>query len=105
MLISNLTQEEIAVVYDCLKCVASGKVIPHDWEFQTLFGIDVSEFLEITEKWPNVDDTDVNVKLAINNSMNNLLEISDGEFGKWDNLISHTKEEVEKVFRKWRDEK
>ena len=73
MPLSDLNADELAVVCDCLRCIAEGKVISHDSEFQTLFGIEPSDVESVLRAWPHVDDADENVNLAINNSMNNLL--------------------------------
>ena len=38
MSLDNLTDDERSVVFKCLECVAAGKIIAHDWEFQTIYG-------------------------------------------------------------------
>lgn len=73
MSLAQLTDGEKAVVFECLKSVAAGKVILHDWEFQTIMGIEPKDFLAVVRKWPEIDDSQEIVFLAINNSMNNLL--------------------------------
>ena len=98
----DLTVEEKAVVFDCLKCVASGKVILHDKEFSSVFGIEVSEFLEIVESWPDVDDSNNSVFLAINGVMNNLLGYPHGQ--DLSKYIRGSEPEIARVFRKWRGE-
>jgi hypothetical protein len=94
----NLTEEEKAVIFDCLKCVASGKVILHNWEFTTIFGIEVPEFLVIVDRWPNVDDSEVSVFLAINNTMNNLLGYPHGQ--DLSEYIRAPRSEITRVFQK-----
>src|SRR5207247_11470498 len=61
---ADLLPEENALVLACLECVASGRVIPHDWEFQTLFGIEPAQVVAVADAWPNVDDSDEIVGLA-----------------------------------------
>jgi len=73
MPLSNLTPRELDVVGHCLQAVADGKLIKHDDEFQTMFGIEIEEFLAVAAAWPDVDDADETVFLAINNSMRHLL--------------------------------
>ena len=102
MAFSDLSENDKAVVHQCLKCVASGKVILHDWEFQTLFGIDVTEFIQVVESWPELDDSREIVFLAINNSMNNLLGYPHGKFESWDEFMPYSQSEVETVFKKWK---
>ena len=104
MPLADLTEEEKAVVFDCLKCVASGKVILHDWEFPTLFGIEVADLLAVVEQWPDVDDSQVTVSLAINNSMNHLLGYPHGQHARWAEFMPVSQAEVSRVFQKWRGE-
>ncbi len=102
MPLANLTEDEKNIIYECLKCVATGKVILHDWEFSTIFGIEVDEFLSIVNDWPNIDDSNETVSLAINNSMNNLLGYPHNFHDKWNEIMTATKEQVAIVLQKWR---
>ena len=72
MVLKNLTEKETEVVFQCLRCVATGKVIFDDWEFQTIFGIEFAIMKEIVRSLPNIDESKKEVQLAINNSLNNL---------------------------------
>ena len=101
---TQLTDQEKSVVFECLKCVATGKVILHDWEFQTIMGMEAHELLAIVEIIPDIDDSDKMVNLAINNSINNLLGYPHGNHSKWNEFISVTESEVARVFKKWRGE-
>lgn len=98
----DLTEKEKAVIFDCLRCVASGKVILHDAEFHALFGMEVPEFLAVVDKWPNVDDSEESVFLAINNAMNNLLGYPHGQ--DLNDHIRASKPDILRVFQKWRGE-
>ena len=102
MAFSNLSENEKAVVHECLKCVASGNVILHNWEFPTVFGISVSEFIQVVESWPELDDSRESVFLAINNSMNNLLGYPHVKYESWDDFMPYTQSEVEVVSNKWK---
>lgn len=104
MPLSQLTDEEKSVVFECLKCVATGKVILHDWEFQTIMGIEAQELLAIVKKISDIDDSDETANLAINNSINNLLGYPHGKHSKWNEFISVPESEVARVFAKWRGE-
>jgi len=98
--LADLSAEELAVVRECLKCIAEGSAIPHDWEFQTLFGIEPSDVQAVLSEWPQVDDSEQRVYLAINNSMNSLLGlISDRELARY---IPYSKGEIGDAFRKWK---
>ncbi len=102
MPLRELTEEERRVVHACLTCVGTGEVILHDWEFQTIMGIDVSELRSILDAWPDVDDSLEMVSLAINNSMNNLLGHPHAHHEDWDTVMPYSKEEVARVFTKWK---
>ena len=103
MPLANLTQDERNVVFECLKCVAAGKVIKHDWEFQMLVGMSVSAFKKITKALPNIDDSNKEVYSAINNAMNNLLGYPHGCHDEWQKYMLIPIAEIERVFTKWRE--
>jgi len=84
--------------------VAAGTVIKHDWEFQTIFGIEVSEFLAVVKAWPNVDDSNEITNLAINNSIINLLSYLHGCYAEWEKHMPSSLVEIARVFFKWRGE-
>jgi hypothetical protein len=104
MHLADLTEEDRQVIFACLKCVASGSVIPHDSEFQTIFGIEVSELTTIVEAWPNVDDSNDVVNLAINNSMVNLLGYPHGRDHEWEKYMPILLSEIARIFDKWHGE-
>lgn len=102
MALTNLTEDETEVVFQCMRWVASGQVIPHDSEFQTVFGIEPEDVQAIVRSLPAISESDENVKLAINNSMNELLTWCDDSDPEWDAHISVTPAELMRIFRKWR---
>jgi hypothetical protein len=104
MPLADLNDAEKHVVFECLKCVATGTVIKHDWEFQTIFGIEVAQLVAVVEAWPNIDDSDEVASLAINNSMNNLLGYPHGCHADWDKHMPIPLREIARVFQKWRGE-
>jgi hypothetical protein len=87
-----------------LQCVAAGTVIKHDWEFQTISGIEVTEFLAVVKAWPNVDDSNEITNLAINNSMIHLLSYPQGCYAEWEKHMPISRVEIARVFFKWRGE-
>ncbi len=99
--LADLSERERAVVLECLKCVATGKVIEHDWEFPILFGIEVAELISVLQAWPEVDESDGVEACAINNSMFHLLSYPHGYHTKWDSVMPIPLEEVVNVLRKW----
>lgn len=96
----DLTNAEKSIIHECLKCVAYGGVIAHDWEFQTLFGIEVAQLRSVVDAWPNVDDSDQIVSLAINNSINSLLGLIDD--ATLNRHLPYPRTQVLAVFQKWR---
>ena len=59
----------------------------------------------VLDEWPDVDDSEERVRLAINNSMNNLLGYPHDFHDKWESRIRVAKAEVARVFSKWRGDK
>lgn len=102
MSLSQLTEAERAVVYECLSFVARGNVIQHDQEFSSLFGLQVDEYLAIVAQWPDIDDAEEDVALAINGAMNNLLGYPHAYHDRWHEVMQTPRVEVERVFTKWR---
>jgi hypothetical protein len=101
MSIQQLSVAEKQVVFDCLRASLEGPFFP-DWEFHTLFGLERSKFADIVSKCPNVDDGDEEVSLAINNSFANLLGYPHGEEKGWEEFIEVSRDEVNRIFKKWR---
>lgn len=102
MPLADLTDDERAVVFECLKCVAAGEIIQHDWEFPTLMGIEVDAFKQLVQKLPHIDDTSEQVNIAINNAMNNLLGYPHGHHQHWEQYMPISLDEIERVLIKWR---
>ena len=101
MALTGLKANEQRVVYECLRAAASGPFFP-DWEFHTLIGVKRADVQAIVDAWPNIKDTEENVSLAINNSMNNLLGYPHGHKKDWPRYISVSPSEVRRIFDKWR---
>jgi hypothetical protein len=97
----ELDAGEKKVVFECLRAAVDGPFFP-DWEFHTLFGLQRGEVAKIASSCPSVDDSDDSVALAIHNSMGNLLGYPHGEEKAWRQFISVTPQEVERIFRKWK---
>jgi hypothetical protein len=102
MALNNLTEEETEIVFQCLRCVATGEVILNDWEFQTVFGIEFETLEAIVRLLPNIDESKEEVQLTINNSLNNLLGYPHGQHSKWSKHIDVPQAEVARIFSKWR---
>jgi hypothetical protein len=102
MSLSQLSTVEKLIVGECLAVIAKGKVIAHDGEFHTIFGLDVNQFLDVYQAWPDVDDAEEAVALAINNAMNNLLGYPHGYHEQWSIMMVASQRDVARVFKKWR---
>lgn len=105
MPLADLTEAEKQVVRTCLEVVAAGDVLLHDSEFHTVVGVTPAEVQAVLKAWPDVDDSDELVWSTINNSFNNLLGYPHHFHDRWAERIPAPKEEVRKVFQKWRGER
>lgn len=104
MALSNLTDIETEIVFECLRCVATGEIILDDFEFDTLIGIDFESFGKLVGELPRINESDQETHLAINNSLVNLLWYPHGCHAKWSNYISVPQSEVARILAKWRGE-
>lgn len=88
------------LIGDCLRCVAEGKLIAHDWEFQTLFGLEPHEVQSVAHAWPQENASSEVVDLAVNNSLAVL-----GGLVSSNQLVQHvgyTSEEIFRTLELWR---
>jgi hypothetical protein len=103
--LADLSDTEREVVRECLRAAVEGPFFP-EWEFHTLFGVTRAEVKGVVNSWPNVDESDETVILAINNSLNNLLGYPLGrEEEDWPKFISVSREEVGRIFLKWKGQR
>jgi len=101
MALSALTEEEADVVRRCVRAAAEGPFFP-DLEFHTLFGLERAEVAAVAARWPQLDDKEEDVRLAINNTLNNLLGYPHDRPEAFRELIGAPWEEVQRIFSKWR---
>lgn len=83
------------VTRECLDAVVRGPFFP-DWEFVTLFGFTKEEIKAILDKWPDVDMNNDLIKIAINNSFNNLTGYPINNEEKWSEFISVSRSKLKK---------
>lgn len=102
MPLGDLGNGDRRVVRLCMECVADGDVILHDEEFETVMGIDLTTLRAVLERWPTVDEADPDVRLAVNNSLNNLLGYPHAFQACWDERIPVTRSEVRRALSLWR---
>lgn len=102
MSVSDLTEQEQAVVYDCLRAAAEGPFLA-EREFGALFGMGRSEVSSVMRARPRVDRSDETVSLVISNAIANLLgrtHTMPEERRRW---VPASDEEIVAVLGKWHD--
>jgi hypothetical protein len=99
--LKSLTPSERELVRQCLHATVHGPFFP-DREFHTLFGLQRQQVAAVLVQWPDVDDTDEVVQVAINNSMNNLIGYPHRKEREWPDFIAASRREIKSVFSKWR---
>ena len=101
MPLTNLNQDDRDVVRQCLHAAVEGPFFD-DWEFHTLFGVQRSEVRTVLSTWPDVDESDETVRLAINNSLGNLVGYPHRCESQWSQFISVSPADVSRIFTIWR---
>ena len=101
MPLADLNASDRTVILECLRAAATGPFFP-SWEFHTLFGLERREWQEISDNWPEIDDTEERVYAAIGNSMNWLLFYPIDEEHLWSQYVSVSRAEVGRIFAVWR---
>lgn len=110
MPIENLSDDEIRIIHECIKASAYGPFFIYTgakdnpfWEIHSIFGLTMGELREIADALPNIDMEKEDVKLAINNSINNLLGYPHNCSDEiWSNYISVSKKELFDILVKWK---
>jgi len=107
MPLSDLNEDEICIVAECLKAASHGPFF-EDNEFHTLFGVTREEAQFVSDRFPNVDEHDDEATgsddswLVINNTLVNLIGYPHGKQSIWDQHISVPKTQVEEIYKKWK---
>ena len=96
----QLSESERDTIGECLRAVVEGPFIPEE-EFHTIFGLERHEVASVLKAWPNVDESDEVVRIAINNSLNNLLGYPHGMDDEWPKWIGVSMQELNAIFTKW----
>ena len=102
MPLRDLEENEREIVKQCLRAAVEGPFFP-DWEFSTLFGLERDEVRNLLESGTRLDDSTEIVRIAINNSFNNLTGYPHGCEKEWSKFISVSPQEVLRIFSKWRE--
>lgn len=102
MPLADLDDREREVVRECLRAAVEGPFFP-EWEFGTIFGLQRDEVRQVLLSWPELDEADESVVLAINNSFNNLLGYPIGNMEEiWPKYITVSGAVLAKIFDKWK---
>jgi hypothetical protein len=109
----ELSNNEIKIIKECLTASAYGPFFIDNnaksdpfWEIHSLFGLKMEKLRKIADNFPQVDLDDQDVRLAINNSICNLIGYPHNRFGEtWFKYLSVTEEELNSLLKKWRNEK
>jgi len=99
--LADLSLEEREVVQCCLRAAVEGPFFP-DWEFSTLFGLTRDKVKHVVERWPDIDDGDESVALAINGSFVNLLYYPHRCEDVWSQFFPVSAEQVGEIYDKWK---
>ena len=109
----NLSDDEIRVIRECIKAAAYGPFFVDEeakdnpyWEIHSIFGLTIDELRRIADEFPNLDLEDEDVRLAINNSIKNLLGYPHGCSQEvWSKYISVSEDELRQILFKWKGRK
>jgi hypothetical protein len=67
----SLSTENLATVTNALRAAVEGPFFP-EWEFHMLFGAERAEAAELLRRAPDIDLSDKNVFIIVNNALVNL---------------------------------
>jgi hypothetical protein len=110
MAFEKLNEHEQKIILQAMNLILTEEDYIGDWEFQPRLGISRDELRQVIAQWPHLqddDDTDSRDNpdlirvLAINNSLNEVLngvDVSDADWQKW---IGEPREEVQRGYRTW----
>jgi hypothetical protein len=98
--LEHCTNEDRRIIAECLAASVEGPFFS-EWEFSSLFGMDRRDVVRVKMRWPNVDNVDEKVALAVNNALGNLVGYPHGEEKQWSQFISVTPERVLEVLKRW----
>lgn len=71
-IIANLSVREKQIIAECLRA-AESEAMFRDWEFETLFGVERVLLSATRAHWPDVDETNRDVRTLIANSLGHIL--------------------------------
>jgi hypothetical protein len=101
MSLARLSTRDREIVHQCLRAVADDDTLFPEWEFDLLFGLTRGEFVQIADRWPEIDERIPDVTTAIVNALNNLLGYPHDRHETWTRHFAFTPEELQNVLDKF----
>jgi len=102
MPLTDLNAAELDVVQERLRAAVDGPLFP-DWELHGLFGLERAEVRKVLQSWPELNEADDTVAIAINDSFNNLLGYPvPNKKELWPKFLSVKRGEVARIFDRWK---
>lgn len=100
--LKQLTGAEQKLVLDCMQAIYHGPMVDAE-EADTMLGVTKEQLGKIIQCWPDIDDADPTSpgSLAINNCMVLIRALTKPD--EWDQWVDGSREEVGRVFTKWRN--
>jgi hypothetical protein len=97
----HCTDEDRRIIAEALKAAVEGPFFP-DEEFHSIFGLERAEVAEVSRSWPNVDEADDRVGIAVNNTLVNLTGYPHKKEKDWDRFLSVPESWLLEVLGRWR---
>lgn len=90
----KLSDDEIALVRECLRAAVEGPFFP-EWEFETLIGVDRVIVARVYTTWPDISVEPAEFSCAVLGSLNNLLRYPHGKSDKLKHYITSGIENIQ----------
>ena len=94
MAFEQMSEQDQKVIGECLRAAP----IFLEGDLAIVTGVDEAQFQEIVDSYPDVDNNEEVVYLAIHGASGNLLGYPHGMLKKWDEFISVTPDELTLLF-------
>jgi hypothetical protein len=102
MPLTDLNAAELDVLKECLQQPLMDRSFRTG--FRALFGLERAEVRRVLQSWPELNEADDTVAIAINNSFNNLLRYPvPNKKEPWPKFLAAKRSEVARIFDKWKE--
>lgn len=96
---SILSRDELNTVRNCLVLATGGEYFP-EWEFPTIFGLELSEVRTVLKNWPNVDLSNDITRRAVKGSLGHLRGYPHGKYDEMERIIGDRCEHFDGISQK-----